>query len=103
MPTAECPQCRMPTASAMGKLYCPLCGWNRGEADRQTRFFLRVLPALVILFDAPLIVWIFVGHAEVSVLGVLGMFAIIPAILVVLVVKGKIRLRATGADAGRLT
>jgi hypothetical protein len=97
LPTAACPKCQMPTVSAMGKMYCPQCGWNRGEADKQTRLFLRLLPVLVILFDTPLIVWIFVGHAEVAVLGVLGFFAIIPAILVVLVVKGKIRIGALGA------
>jgi hypothetical protein len=84
----------MPTASVMGKVYCPQCGWNRGEADRQTRLFLRVLPVLVIVFDAPLIIWIFVGHAEVAVLAVLGLVAIVPAVLVVLVVKGKIRIGA---------
>ena len=95
MPTAECPQCRMPTASAMGKTYCPQCGWNRGETDKQTRFFLRLLPVLVILFDAPLIIWVFIGHAEVPVLAALGMVAIVPAILVVLVVKGKLRLTAS--------
>ena len=88
----------MPVANAMGKTYCPQCGWNRGEADTQTRFFLRILPVLVILFDAPLIVWIFLGHAEVSVLAVLGVVAIVPAILVVLVVKGKIRIGAFGRD-----
>jgi hypothetical protein len=87
----------MPTASAMGKNYCPQCGWNRGEADRQTRLFLRLLPVLVILFDAPLIIWIFVGHAEIAVLGALGLLAIVPAILVVLVVKGKLRIGAAGA------
>jgi hypothetical protein len=88
----------MPSASAMGKAYCPQCGWNREEADRQTRLFLRLLPILVVLFDAPLIVWIFVGHAEVPVLAVLGLIAIVPAILVVLVVKGKIRVGAFGHD-----
>jgi hypothetical protein len=102
MPTAECPQCHMPTANALGKVYCPQCGWNRGEVDQQTRMFLRLLPVLVILFDAPLIVWIFVGHAEVPVLAALGLVAIIPAILVVLVVKGKIRIGAFGRDPGRL-
>lgn len=91
----------MPLASGMGKSYCPYCGWNRGEADKQTRLFLRLLPALVILFDAPLIVWIFIGHAEVSVLAALGLIAIVPAILVVLVVKGKIRIGALGHNAGR--
>ena len=90
----------MPTASAMGKVYCPQCGWNRGEADRQTRLFLRLLPVLVIVFDAPLIVWIFLGHAEISILAVLGTVAIVPAILVVLVLKGKIRIGAFGQDSG---
>jgi len=93
----------MPTANAMGKTYCPQCGWNRGAADQQTRFFLRVLPVLVMLFDAPLIVWIFVGHAEVSVLAGLGLIAIVPAILVVLVVKGKLRLGPAGDSAGKVT
>jgi hypothetical protein len=60
-----------------------------------------VLPALVMLFDAPLIVWIFVGHAEVPVLAVLGLVAIVPAILVVLVVKGKIRIGPFGHNPGR--
>jgi hypothetical protein len=58
------------------------------------RLFLRVLPVLVMVFDAPLIVWIFIGHAEVAVLAVLGLVAIVPAILVVLVVKGKIPIGA---------
>jgi hypothetical protein len=101
MPTAECPQCHLPTAGAMGQTYCPQCGWNRGEAEKQTRFFLRLLPVLVILFDAPLIVWIFLGHAEISVMAVLGFLAIVPAILVVLVVKGKLRIGALGSGAGR--
>ncbi len=91
----------MPTATAMGKTYCPQCGWNRGEADKQTRFFLRVLPVLVMLFDAPLIVWIFIGHAEVPVLAVLGFIAIVPAILVVLVVKGILRIGPFGHDSGK--
>jgi len=82
----------MPTASGMGKAYCPLCGWNRGEAEKQTRLLLRLLPVLVMVFDAPLIVWIFVGHAEVAMLAVLCALSIVPAILVVLVVKGKMRL-----------
>jgi hypothetical protein len=102
MPATQCPQCHMPTASAMGKAYCPQCGWNRGEAEKQTRVFLRLLPILVMLFDAPLIVWIFVGHAEVPVLAVLGLVAIVPVILVVLVVKGKIRIGASGRNSGRL-
>jgi len=92
MPFLECPQCHLPTANVAGKTYCPQCGWNRGEADQQTRLFLRLLPVLVILCDAPLIVWIFIGHAEVPVLAVLGLVAIVPAILVILVVKGKIRI-----------
>ena len=81
----------------MGKTYCPQCGWNRGEAEKQTRLFLRVLPVLVILFDTPLIVWIFIGHAEVMVLAALGVVAIVPAILVV---KGKIRIGAWGQGSG---
>ena len=76
----------------MGKTYCPQCGWNRGEAEKQTRLLLRVLPILVMVFDAPLIVWIFVGHAEVSVLAVLAALAIVPAVLVVLIVRGKLRI-----------
>jgi hypothetical protein len=101
MPTIECPQCHLPAASAMGKLYCPQCGWNRGEAESQTRLFLRVLPILVMLFDAPLIVWIFIGHAEVPVLAVLGVLAMVPAVLVLLVVKGKIRIGALGRGPGK--
>jgi len=96
MASVECPQCNAPTASALGKTYCPLCGWNRAEAEKQTRLFLRLLPVLVIVFDAPLIVWIFIGHAEVFVLALLGAVAFIPAILVVLVVRGKVRLESFG-------
>ena len=92
MTSAECPQCHMPTSSGMGKTYCPQCGWNRGAAEKQTRLLLRALPVLVMVFDAPLIVWIFIGHAEVSILALLGALAIVPAILVVLIVRGKIRI-----------
>ena len=95
MPSAECPQCHMPTTNAMSKTYCPQCGWNREASEKQTRLFLRLLPVLVILFDAPLIVWIFIGHAEVAVLGVLGALAIVSAVLVVLVVKRKARIEVT--------
>jgi hypothetical protein len=91
-----CPQCNAPVANTLGKQYCPHCGWNRAEAERQTRLFLRLLPVLVIVFDAPLIVWIFLGHAEVSVLALLGAIAFIPAILVVLVVRGKVRMESLG-------
>lgn len=90
MPTAEYPQCRMPTANGMGKAYYPQCGWNCGEAEKQTRLLLRLLPVLVMVFDAPLILWIFIGHAEVPVLAILCAHSVVPAILVVLVVKGKI-------------
>jgi hypothetical protein len=76
----------------MGKMYCPQCGWNRGEAEKQNRLLLRVLPVLVMVFDAPLIVWIFIGHAEVSVLAALAALAIVPAILVVMIVRGKLRI-----------
>ena len=103
MPTAECPQCRMPTVNAMGKAYCPQCSWNRGEVENLTGAFLRLLPMLVIVFDAPLIIWIFIGHAEVSILAVLGLIAIVPAILVVLAVNGKIRIGAFGHDPRRLS
>ena len=92
MTSGECPQCHMPTSSGMGKSYCPQCEWNRGAAEKQTRLLLRVLPVLVMVFDAPLIVWIFIGHAEVSILALLGALAIVPAILVVLIVRGKIRI-----------
>ncbi len=92
----------MPTATAMGKAYCPLCGWNRGEAEKQTRQFLRMLPILVMVFDAPLIVWIFIGHAEMLVLAVLFFVAIIPAILMALVVRGKIRIGWLGREPRRL-
>ena len=82
----------MPTSSGVGKIYCPECGWNRGAAEKQTRLSLRVLPVLVVVFDAPLIVWIFIGHAEVSILALLGFLAIVPALAVVLIVRGKIRI-----------
>jgi hypothetical protein len=91
----------MPTASALGKTYCPQCGWNREAVEKQTRLFLRLLPVLVILFDAPLVIWIFIGHAEVPVLAALLAVAIIPAILVVLVVRGKVRVGALGALAAQ--
>lgn len=90
----------MPAAYAMGKMYCPQCGWNRGVAEKQTRLFLRLLPFLVVVFDAPLIVWIFVGHAQVSVLAVLGLLAIVPAIFMRLIVRGKIRIGAFGRGPG---
>jgi hypothetical protein len=92
MPTTGCPQCHAPTASATGKAYCPECGWNRAEVEKRTRLFLRLLPILVILFDAPLIIYIFLGHAEISVLAALALLAIIPAILVRSVVRAKMRL-----------
>src|ERR1700690_3045542 len=95
MPTSECPQCHMPTASAMGKTYCPQCGWNRAEAEKQTRLFLRLLPVLVIVFDAPLIAYIFLGRAEAPQLGLLAVLAIVPAILVVIVMRRKVRVEAS--------
>ncbi len=76
----------------MGKPYCPQCGWNRGVAEKQTRFLLKLLPILVMIFDAPLIIWIFVGHAEVSILAAFAGLAIVPAILVVLIMRGKVRI-----------
>jgi hypothetical protein len=90
----------------MGKTYCPQCGWNRGNAEKQTRLFLRLLPVLIIVFDAPLIVWILVGHAELPELAALGLLSIVPAILVVLVVRGKVRIEALaerGASSAQST
>jgi hypothetical protein len=89
----------MPTTSALGKTFCQQCGWNREAAEKHTRLFLRLLPVLVIAFDAPLIVWIFIGHAEMPILGLLAAVAIIPAILVVLAVRGKVRLGASGTPS----
>jgi hypothetical protein len=84
----------------MGKLHCPQCGWNREEeVDRQTRLFLRLLPILVALFDAPLIVYILIGHAELPVLLGLGLLAAVPAVLVVLVVTGKLRIGPMGRSS----
>lgn len=93
----ECPQCQRPVVSAFGKFYCPQCGWNREEVDRQGRF-LRILPVLVALFDAPLILYVLLGHADVLILAALGLLAIVPAVLVVLVVTGKL---SVGRLAGR--
>ena len=90
----------MPAASALGKAYCPQCGWNRDAAEKQTRLLLRLLPVLVIVFDAPLIIYIFIGHAEMPSLAALGAVAIVPAILVVLVVRGKVRIGSSGASTG---
>jgi len=92
MPSPECPQCQAATAEGAAGAYCPKCGWSRDQADRQTRFFLRVLPLLVMVFDAPLILYVFLGHAEAPLLATFGAIAVIPAILVVLIVKGKLRL-----------
>lgn len=86
----------MPAASALGKTFCPQCGWNREAAEKQTRLFLRLLPFLVIVFDAPLIAYIFLGHAEIPTLGVLGVIAIVPAILVALVMRSKVRVGESG-------
>jgi hypothetical protein len=83
----------MPMATGMGKTYCPQCGWNRGEAEKQIRLLLRLLPMLVIVFDAPLIVWIFLGRAEMPELAALCALSVVPAILVALVVRGKMRIR----------
>jgi len=89
----------MPTASAMGKTYCPQCGWNRAEAEKQTRLFLRLLPVLVIVFDAPLIAYIFLGRAEAPQLGLLAVLAIVPAILVVIVMRNKVSVEASARRA----
>src|SRR5215469_11679895 len=101
MMTNECPDCRQPLASALGKVYCPQCGWNREEVDRRTRSFLRLLPILVAIFDAPLIVYVLVGRAKLSALVGLGLLAIVPAILVVLVVTGKLRIGTLGSRSER--
>jgi hypothetical protein len=96
MPSTECPQCHEAMAKGANGTYCPKCGGIRDRADRQTRFFLRVLPLLVMVFDAPLILYVFLGHAEAPLLAAFGAIAVIPAILVVLVVKGKLRLPSSG-------
>ena len=101
MPAMKCPQCQLPAGRAVGKAFCPHCGWNRGEAEKQTRLFLRVLPVLVMIFDAPLLVWIFVGHAELSALAGLFILALVPAVLVVLVVRGKAKIGAPGRGSER--
>ncbi len=62
----------------MGRAYCPQCGWNRGEVEKQTRSFLRLLPVLVMLFDAPLDRLDFRWTRGVTVLAVLGLVAIVP-------------------------
>jgi len=86
----------MPTTNALGKTYCPQCGWNREDADKQTRLFLRFLPVLVIVFDVPLIAYVLIGHAEAPILEALALLAIVPAILVRLMVKGKLRFPSIG-------
>lgn len=91
----------MPTASALGKNYCPQCGWNRGEAEKQIRLLLRLLPVVVILFDAPLIAGIFIGHTEVPMLAALGALAVVPVILVVLLVRAKVRVGASGTTSAQ--
>lgn len=90
----------MPTANSVGRTYCPQCGWNRGETEKQARFLLRILPLLVMVFDAPLIIYIFVGHAALSILGVLGLLAITPAVFLRLFIRGKIRFGSPGAIRG---
>jgi hypothetical protein len=91
MPAAECPQCQAPAAMALGQAYCPLCGWNREQAEKRTRLLLRLLPALVILFDAPLMVWVLTGHAQPGTLGLFAALAIVPVLLVVLLLRGTLR------------
>lgn len=101
METNECPRCRRPLAAAQDKVYCPQCGWSREEVDRQSRAFLRIVPLLVALFDAPLIIYVLVGHARLSALLGLGLLAIVPAVLMVLVVTGKLRIGSLGKSSGR--
>jgi len=88
----------MPTANTLGRAFCPQCGWNREAAEKQTRLLLKLLPVLVIVFDAPLVIWIFLGHAEIPMLALFGLLAIVPAILVVLVIRGKVRLAVLGGE-----
>jgi len=91
MPAVECPQCQAPTAMALGQAYCPQCGWNREAAEKRTRVLLRLLPVLVILFDAPLIIWVLAGHAQPGALGLFAALAIVPVVLVVLLLRGTLR------------
>ncbi|MGH9681786.1 MAG: hypothetical protein ACRD4Y_17705 [Candidatus Acidiferrales bacterium] len=58
----------------------------------QTRLFLRVLPVLVMVFDAPLVLWVFLGRAGLLAMAALGILSTVPAVLVVLVMKGKLNL-----------
>jgi hypothetical protein len=76
---------------AMGQAYCPQCGWNREEAEKRTRFLLRLLPVLVIGFDAPLVIWVLTGHLQPGGLVFFAALAIVPVVLVVLTLRGTLR------------
>ena len=76
---------------AMGQAYCPLCGWNREQAEKRTRFLLRLLPVLVIGFDAPLMIWVLTGHIQPAGLAFFAALAIVPVVLVVLTLRGTLR------------
>jgi hypothetical protein len=91
MPSVECAQCHAPAAMAMGQAYCPLCGWNREAAEKRTRFLLRLLPVLVIGFDAPLMIWVLTGHIQPAGLAFFAALAIVPVVLVVLTLRGTLR------------
>ena len=91
MPSVECPQCRAPAAMTMGQAYCPQCGWNREEAEKRTRFLLRLLPLLVIGFDGPLMIWVLTGHIQPAGLVFFAALAIVPVVLVVLTLRGTLR------------
>jgi hypothetical protein len=85
----------------VGKAYCPQCGWNREAAEKQALLFQRFLPVLVILCDAPLIVWIIKGGSGVAILVALIALAILPAILVVLAVRWRVRLAVSKSRAAQ--
>jgi len=100
-PPVECPQCHAAATYALGKPYCPRCGWNREAAEKRTRQILRAMPLLVVAFDAPLIIWILTGHAQLSTLTLLFLLALSPALLMVLVVRSTyMKVSAAPAAAG---
>ena len=51
MAQTKCPNCGGATLPAMGRFYCPRCGWNRDAAERR---FIRIqwlIPGLIAIFD----------------------------------------------------
>ncbi len=85
---------------AMGQAYCPQCGWNREEAEKRTRFLLRLLPVLVIGFDAPLMIWVLTGHIQPAGLAFFAALAIVPVVLVVLALRGTLRKVSSASRPG---